>query len=147
MQAQQYWLCRYEQAEDEALIFETVMPARVRYWNLQLNDMIWNAVDYIYRQSSVNGAQATLDSDGSFRAVIVLRDPGVPNGLDTGGNRQGTLVGRWYEAHVHPIPTLRKVPLAQVRDHLPDDTPHIAAKERSASLLLRARGAQLRRRW
>ena len=41
-------------------------------------------VDWVNRQSSLNDAQAHIDSDGRFRAVISQQDPGVPNWLDKG---------------------------------------------------------------
>lgn len=147
VQAQRYWEAIFDFQPDEALILETPVPQQARYWNIQLNDLIWNTVDYVYRQSSLNGAQATIGADGWFRAVIAETDPGVPNWLDTGGNNIGTLVGRWYECDSHPVPTLRKVKLAEVRNHLPADIPHVSPAERETQLLERARGAQLRRRW
>lgn len=147
VQAQQYWEGIFDIQPDEALILETDVPKRARYWNIQLNDVIWNTIDYVYRQSSLNGAQASIDEDGRFRAVISPADPGVPNWLDTGGNTIGTLVGRWYECDSHPHPTLRKVKLSEVRDQLPASTRQVSREERSTLLLARARGAQLRRRW
>ena len=101
----------------------------------------------IYRQSSLNGHQARLDQDGRFRAVISLTDPGVPNWLDPAGYTQGMLMGRWYAADSHSMPTLKRVPLAKVRDHLPAATPWMAPEERSTQLRERRIGGQLRRRW
>jgi len=143
---QVYWQGVYQLQEDEALILETEVPKNARYWNVQINDALWNAAEYVYRQSSLNGHQARLDADGKFRAVIALRDPGVPNWLDTCGYLEGTLVGRWYAADSHPLPALKRVPLRSLREHLPP-TPWVAAAERAAQLRLRAVGAQLRRRW
>jgi len=143
---QVYWQGVYDLKEDEALILETELPKNVRYWNVQINDGLWNAAEYVYRQSSLNGHQARLDADGKFRAVIAARDPGVPNWLDTCRYLQGTLVGRWYAADSHPLPTLMRVPLANVRQHLPP-TPAISTAERAAQIRARAVGAQLRRRW
>jgi hypothetical protein len=42
---------------------------------------------------------------------------------------------------------VRTVPFADIRKHLPADTPAMSAQERDASLRLRRKGAQLRRRW
>ena len=114
---------------------------------MQLNDELWNAVEFIYRQSSLNGHQAALDSDGRFRAVISLEDPGVPNWLDPVGTLQGMIIGRWYQADRLPIPTLKTVPVAQLRHHLPPDTPAVSAAQRAQQLGKRRIGAQLRRRW
>ncbi|MET0985661.1 MAG: hypothetical protein ABW034_09675 [Steroidobacteraceae bacterium] len=133
--------------DDEALIFEMQIPRRCRYWNLQTTDGLWNAVDYVNRQSSLNGHTARLDADGRFRAVISAHDPGVPNWLDTGGYRQGSVFGRLLECDSVPTPTVTRVRLADVREHLHSATPSITADQRDAALRIRRKGAQLRRRW
>jgi hypothetical protein len=147
LEVQTYWEGVYDIAEDEALILETELPEERRYWNIQLNDELWNATEYMHRQSSLNGHQARVDSDGRFRAVISLADPGVPNWLDTAGYRRGTFIGRWFQCSSHPVPTLKKVRLSEVREHLPADTPVVGAEARRAALRERRIGAQLRRRW
>ena len=147
VQVQVYWESIFEIPEGQALILETDIPPNAPYWNVQLNDQLWNTLEYVYRQSSLNGHQACLDADGKFRAVVAPEDPGVPNWLDTVGRRQGTLVGRWYACDTAPHPVLKLVPLATLRDHLPTDTPHIDARQRDTALRERSRGAQLRRRW
>lgn len=144
---QKYWVGMFRLAPGEALVLETGIPRQHAYWNVQLNDELWNAVEFVYRQSSLNGQQARLDSDGRFRAVIALEDPGVPNWLDPGGAQQGMLIGRWYKADSLPVPTLTSVPLARLREHLPPDTPIVTPAARAEQLRLRRIGAQLRRRW
>jgi len=145
--AQAYWQGIFRLAADEALILETTLPARHRYWNVQLNDELWNAVEFIQRQSSLNGHQARIDADGRFRAVISLEDPGVPNWLDPAGTLQGMIIGRWYEADTLPIPTLTTVPFKDLRRHLPPETPRVTTAERAEQLRTRRIGGQLRRRW
>ena len=147
VKAQVYWEAIYDFAEDEALILESDLPDEARYWNVQLNDSIWNTIEYVYRQSSLNGAQAKIDGDGKFRAVIAASDPGVANWLDTQGRTLGTVVGRWYQCSSHPEPVLKKVKLADLAAHLPADTSRVSAEERRLALLERSRGAQIRRRW
>jgi hypothetical protein len=137
----------YEFGDDEALILETELPKVRRYWNFQLNDPYFNAVEYVYRLSSTNGHFAKVSSDGKFRAVIALRDPGVPNWLDTAGYRQGTIYGRWYDCDSHPMPTLKRVKFSEIRDHLPADTPVVTPEERAEELRRRVRACQRRRRW
>jgi len=137
----------YEFDEDEALIIETDLPETRRYWNFQLNDPYFNAVEYVYRLSSTNGHFAKVSSDGKFRAVVALQDPGVPNWLDTAGFRQGTIYGRWYDCDSHPLPTLKRVKLANIRDYLPTDTPVVTPEERAEELRQRVRACQRRRRW
>ncbi len=132
---------------DEALIYETEMPKRCRYWNIVLNDRLWSAIDFTNRQSSLNGFTAKLDKDGKFRAVISATDPGVPNWLDTAGYKQGTLLGRWTECSSAPVPVVTKVKVAEVRNYLPADTPVVSAEARDAAIRLRRKGAQMRKRW
>lgn len=144
---QRYWEAIYSLGEGEALILETELPTVAPYWNVQLNDMLFNAVEFLHRQSSLNGAQARIDADGRFRAVISAIDPGVPNWLDTMGHTTGTMIGRWYACDSAPLPSLRKVKLDDVRSALPADTPVVSADERREVMRARARGGQIRRRW
>lgn len=144
---QKYWRCIYDLQPGEALVIETELPKQCKYWNVQINDALWNQVEFAYRQSSLNAAQARLDADSRFRAVIALEDPGVPNWLDTGGHTRGMLVGRWHGADSYPVPTVKKVALKEVRKHLPKDTPRVTAEERDKALRARNIGVQLRRRW
>jgi hypothetical protein len=137
----------FEFADDEALILETDLPQTRRYWNFQLNDPYFNAVEYVYRLSSTNGHFARVASDGRFYAVICLSDPGVPNWLDPAGFTQGTIYGRWYDCDSCPTPTLKRVKLSEVRDHLPSDTPVVTPQERAEELRRRVRACQKRRRW
>jgi hypothetical protein len=119
----------------------------VRYWNVQLGDLVWNTIDWMNHQSSLNGGQAEIDGDGKFRAVVALEDPGVPNWLDPGGWAEGAIMLRWTEASSGPEPSLRQVPLDALREHVPADTPVISAGERDRRLRKRRTGVQLRRRW
>jgi hypothetical protein len=144
---QKYFRCIYDYQPGEALVLETELPETCKYWNVQLNDELWNQIEFGYRQSSLNAMQARLDSDGKFRAVIALEDPGVANWLDSGGHGRGMLVGRWHGADSYPMPTIRKVPLSELASHLPGDTPRVTPAEREATLRKRNLGLQMRRRW
>jgi hypothetical protein len=144
---QLYWPAVFQLDEDEALIIETNLPKVAPYWNIQLNDPLFNAVEYVYRLSSINAWNAKLSSDGKLRAVIALSDPGVPNWLDSAGYTEGTLYGRWYECDSMPIPVITRVKLAELRNKLPSDTPVVTPKERSEELRRRVRACQRRRRW
>jgi hypothetical protein len=144
---QYYWPAAFEFSPGEALIVETELPEKRPYWNLQVNDPYFNIVEYVYRLSSINGATAKPSSDGKLRAVVALEDPGVPNWLDTAGFTEGTLWGRWYGCSSQPLPTLKRVPFAKVRDYLPKDTPQVTPEQREEELRARVRAAQRRRRW
>ena len=144
---QAYFEAIFDIEDDEALIMETALPQSHVYWNVQVIDRLWNQVELLHSQSSLNGHQAHIDSDGKFRAVLCVSDPGVPNWLDTLGNLKGMLIGRWYRCSDHPVPTLKKIKLSELRQHLPADTPTTSAEERRKALSKRSLGAQLRRRW
>ena len=144
---QKYFRCMYDIQPDEALVIETEVPERCKYWNVQINDWLWNQIEFGYRQSSLNARQARLDEDGKFRAVAAMADPGVPNWLDTNGHRRGMLVGRWHGACDYPLPTMRKVALADLRAQLPQATPVMSTEERERVLRTRNIGLQMRRRW
>ena len=142
-----YWPAVFELEDGEALIIETELPAVRPYWNIQLNDPYFSVVEFVYRLSSINGATAKIGSDGKLRAVVALEDPGVPNWLDPAGFKQGTIYGRWYDCDSNPLPMLKRVKLAELRDHLPADTPTVSPDARAEELRQRVRAAQSRRRW
>jgi len=144
---QTYWPACFRFEPDEALVIETEVPEKAPCWNIQLNDPYFNALEYVYRLSSTNGHYATLGSDGKFRAVIALEDPGVPNWLDPAGYTEGGIYGRWYDCDSEPVPSLTRVKLADLRRHLPADTPVVTPQARAEELRLRVRACQRRRRW
>jgi hypothetical protein len=144
---QVYYDGAYEISDDEALIVETSLPQQCRYWQMLVADDRFCTVDWVNRQSSLNDAQAHLDSDGKFRAVISKRDPGVPNWLDKADCPWGIIQMRWYRASDYPDPTVTKVPFAEIRTHLPADTPTVDGAERAERLRRRREGAQLRQLW
>ncbi len=137
----------FDLAPGEALIFETVIPKKCRYWNIQLTDEKFSAVDIINRQTWLNGRSARLDRDGKFRAVISAEDPGVPNWLDTAGYRKGEILGRWNTCDSAPTPVVTKVAIGDVRKQLPADTPTVTAQARDDSIRARRKAVQMRRRW
>lgn len=144
---QAYWEAVFDIEEDEALIIESELPDERPYWNIQVVDGLWNQLDYVYRQTSLNGLQAAIDPDGRFRAVLSHRDPGIANWLDTGGHGYGMLIGRWYRCSSHPTPRVTRVPFAELDRHLPADAPRITAEDRAEALRQRRIGSQLRRKW
>jgi len=144
---QAYYDGIHEIADTEALILETDLPKECRYWQALVADDRFCTVDWVNRQSSLNDTQAHIDRDGRFRAVISRLDPGVPNWLDKADYPWGMIQMRWNRASDYPDPTIKKVPVAEVRAHLPADTPIVTAEERRERLRIRREGAQLRRIW
>jgi Protein of unknown function (DUF1214) len=147
VESQNYVAGLYELQDDEALIYETKVPDNCRYWSVQLTDGMWRTLDYVSRQSSLNGHTARIDSDGKFRAVISARDPGVPNWLDTADYSKGSMQSRWLGCNEFNPHKVSKVKLIELGDHLPLNTPAVSAEERDASIRLRRKAYQLRHRW
>jgi len=144
---QAYYDGIHQIADDEALIVEFPVPTRCTYWQILVADDRFATVDWVNRQSSLNDVQARVDGDGWFRGVVSKQDPGIPNWLDKADYPWGILQARFYRANQYPEATVTKVPLAEVRTHLPTDTPVVTPAERAAQLRIRREGAQLRRIW
>jgi hypothetical protein len=144
---QAYYDGIYEISDDEALIVETALPRHSRYWQILVADDRFATVDWVNRQSSLNDAQARIDSDGKLRIVISKRDPAVPNWLDKADFPWGIIQMRFNRASDLPEATVIKVPVDEVRKHLPADTPMVTPQERREQLRTRREGAQLRRIW
>jgi len=126
--------------DDEALILESEVP-QAAFWSLQIQDVWTKPINYLDHQSDINQKRAVIDSDGKFRTVICLEDPGVANWLDTDGHKEGTIVGRAYHAAV--TPPLPKVVLTKLKDlekRLPSDTKYVTPEQRHAAIKLRRDG-------
>lgn len=146
-QDQYYYDAWYELGDDEALVIDSAVPANYRYWSILVANDRFSTVDWVYRQSSLNDLQAKIDSDGRVRMVVAGRDPGVPNWLDKASNPCGIIQYRLNRADEIPEPTMVRVPLSEVRNHLPADTPVVSPEQRRESLLRRAEAAQMRIYW
>ena len=144
---QSYYEGAYDLDDDEALIVETPIPPGVGYWSLILTNELYETTDWYNNQSSLNDAQAVIDDDGVFRAVVSARDPGIANWLDTSGYPRGAVQGRWFATDERPTPTTRLVRLAEVRAALPPATATVTAAERETALRTRRINAQLRTIW
>jgi hypothetical protein len=133
----------FELEEDEAIICESEIP-NARFWSVQVADPFFQTVDYAYHQSSLNGGQVRLDDDGRARIVIARKDPGVPNWIDPVDNRIGVFQWRWYVSDRHPMPAACKVKLAELREHLPADTPVVSPEGRREVIARRAKAVRRR---
>ncbi|WP_449472755.1 DUF1214 domain-containing protein [Sphingobium chungangianum] len=144
---QSYYEGAYDLTDDEALITEVQIPKEVDYWSLILTNELYETTDWYHNQSSLNAAQAVVDGDGYFRAVISARDPGVHNWLDTSGYASGAVQGRWFNTDERPTPTMKKVKWAEVRSHLPADTVLVTPDARAEAIRERTLRAHTRIIW
>src|SRR3546814_9966739 len=97
-----------------------------------LTDYFYETTDGGNTHSSLNDAQARVDKDGLFRAVISAQDPGVPNWLDTAGNASGAVQRRWLDCSDKPIPDTRVVKVKDIRKYLHARTSSVTAEPREA---------------
>jgi hypothetical protein len=138
----------FDLAPDEALVIEFQVPEQVRYWSFHLGDDLAFMLDWLHHHTIINGHTAVVGADRTCHVVVSAVDPGVPNWLDTIGYRTGMLSLRWERCDRYPNEhKVTKVKIGEVRDLLPDDTPVVTADERDATIRLRRKGAQLRKRW
>jgi hypothetical protein len=139
-----YGACWWDLAPGDALVVASDVPD-ADYWSWTIHTRHWlDSGDFADRQTSVNAVQAHVDADRRVRLVAAATDPGTPNWIDTAGRPEGLLVYRYVGARTRPVPRARVVPLADVRDHLPADHPHVRAEERRDALA-RRRAAVLAR--
>lgn len=141
-----YGMGHFACAQDEAVVVEFTPPP-CRHWGVALANYYWEAIEYASRQSSINRAQAHLDSDGCFRGVIAHTDPGVPNWLDAAGCSEGTITARFLDAVRAPQPSFTRLPLGELDAQLPADTPRVTPLERTRALTARRHAILRRSRW
>jgi hypothetical protein len=138
LKGQAYGMGAWRCEPDQAVVLE-LEPPTCRMWGVSLCDRFWQSIAFDRRQSSLNSAQATLDDDGTFRAVISHDDPGVANWLDPGGHREGTLAVRYLFAESLPALRYRTIARAELASHLPSSTSRVDATTRSEILRRRHR--------
>jgi hypothetical protein len=125
----------YDIGPDDALIIEVEKP-RSKYWSFCLADRYLQVTDFTYHQSSLNGHQAHIDSDGKFRAVLTQKDPGIPNWLDPVETVPIGLIHfrQFFQDRAVDQPRITKVKFHDIRQHLPAGTPHVSTEERALQL-------------
>lgn len=133
----EYWFAPYDIEDDEALILHLPEAMDGVYWGAQLFDVWLRSHDFRGRQSTLNSAYALSNADGGIRIVISRVDPGYSNWIDTCGFTKGQLLIRNYRSSAAANPTLVRVPLAELEQHLPDDMVRLTPDERAAALATR----------
>jgi hypothetical protein len=138
----------FDLAPDEALVVEFTVPKQVRYWSFHLGDDLGWILDWLHHHTTINGHTAAVDADRRCHVVVSATDPGAPNWLDTMGYRTGAMSIRWERCDSYPDRhEVTKAKIDEVPELLPADTPLVSPEERDATIRLRRRGAQMRKRW
>jgi len=134
----------WELGAGEALVITTDVPD-ADYWGWTVHHRYrLDSGDFANRQTSLNLAQTFADADSRLRFVVAADDPGVPNWIDTEGQPEGMLVYRSIGTRSRPTPETQVVPIAELRNHLPESHPVVDPTERRERLA-RRRAALLRR--
>jgi hypothetical protein len=134
---------RFELEDDEALILELAPPEGV-YWSISLGNPWLETIHYGRHQSSLNGHQAVVDSDGLARFVIASRDPRIANWLDAAGHSNGAMLLRCVRTQSAPVPAARVVKFEDVRSALPAETVMTTPAERAEVIAARRRAVHER---
>jgi hypothetical protein len=108
-----YYHSHWALAPDEALVVD-LAPPECDFWNFQLANWWMESLDYRFAKIHLNKHTAHYAADGTVRAIVAHRDPGLPNWLDTCGHASGTMCVRWIRAKTHPDPRTRVVKLAEL---------------------------------
>jgi len=136
---------RYQLAPGEALIVR-VPAVEGLYGGIELTDTWGQSLPSQYKQTSLNNTQAVPDADGYITYVISDTDPGVPNWLDSSDAAEGGIYIRFQgvtgDGPTTSVVQTQVVPVSEVRDYLPADTPTITEAERAQQLKLRAASFQ-----
>jgi len=110
-----YSMGRWDLGPDDALVMRGTIPPS-RFTNVMLWNRHMQTLEYVHRRSSLNSAQIQFDADGTYTVVVAHRDPGVPNWLDTGGHRVGTIFWRYLLPETDPtVATCEVVPVDSLR--------------------------------
>lgn len=125
----------------QALIVK-VPDIDANYSGIELENKFGQTLGYTLEQSSLNNTQVFSDQDGFTYYVISSTNPGVANWLDTHGLENGEVFVRWQQLTSAEAPsgtgiTTQVVPVADVSQYLPSDTPTVSPAEYAADMTSR----------
>jgi hypothetical protein len=121
----------------EALLVTTDVPD-ADYWGWTAHHRYrLDSGDFANRQTSLNPTQTVIDDDARIRLVVAHDDPGVANWIDTERQPEGMLVYRSIGTRSRPRVESLVVPIAGLREHLPDPYPATSPNERRDQLASR----------
>jgi hypothetical protein len=122
----------------EALIVK-VPDVTAAYSGIELMNVFGAALPYTLAQTTLNNTTAFHDPDGYTYYVVSATDPGVANWLDSSGVTHGEIFARFENIPAGTNPTdlpvtTEVVPVAEVGNYLPADTPTVSPAEYAADM-------------
>ncbi|OQZ95602.1 hypothetical protein [Mycolicibacter algericus] len=125
----------------QALIVK-VPDVEAAYKGIELMNVYGAALPFTLAQTTLNNTTAFHSADGYTYYVVSATNPGVANWLDTGGIPNGEIFARFENLPDGTDPTgtevtTQVVPVADVAQYLPDDTPTVSAAEYAADMTQR----------
>lgn len=131
----------FELGSDEALVIK-VPTVESAYSGIQLMDVYGGALPFPMAQTTLNHTTTYHAPDGYTYYVVSGTNPGVANWLDTGGLSRGMIFARFQNV-TDPDSALEQevettvVPMSELADHLPTDTPTVSPEEFAADMAQR----------
>ncbi len=139
-----YVLGHFDLRDDEALVC-TLHTAGANYFIVPITNVWGTSNEIVHRTGSLNKSQSVPNADGTYTFVISLSDPGIHNWVDPTDFHEGIITARWAEfpdgrPNGDVAMEAKRVPLAQLAQHLPADILQVTPAERKAQLAKRAAG-------
>ena len=131
----------FDLAPGEALIVK-VPEVDAAYNGIELMNVYGAALPFTLSQTTLNNTTAYHAADGYTYYVVSATNPGVANWLDTGGVANGEIFARFENLAAGSDPTglqvtTQVVPVADVAQYLPADTPTVSAAQYAADMTQR----------
>jgi hypothetical protein len=122
----------------EALIVK-VPDVTAAYSGIELMNVFGAALPFTLAQTTLNNTTAFDDPDGYTYYVVSATNPGVANWLDSNGVSSGEIFARFENLPDGTDPTglpvtTEVVPVADVANYLPADTPTVSPAEYAADM-------------
>ena len=127
---------------DEALIIE--FDNHRGLWMLTNMGAFMTSMDYLYRPVSYTPGRTKVDSDGKVRLILCHEDPGYHNWMDTQGLERGNVTYRSLLSDEVAVLRTRLVKRSELTAALPPDCVKVSQEERTAQMMDRFNGIQLR---
>ena len=134
--------------DDEALLL-TVDMGGADYFIAPATGPWTITIDPQNNLCSLDNHQAMADTDGRYRFVVSLQEPGVYNWISTTGLHEGTMMLRWQNLPGNqegqgPAISTELVKIADLPSMLPPETHWVSVTERQGQMVARQEGYQFR---